>query len=385
MSVSAHMWLESFGVFTQWVLISMDLNVNLSDIDTPKLVTCFLQVEKGVSDLATAQFTISHERFQSVDYAPTMSEHDITLTGAKAKPRQPYEALVLPFDIYIWIGLCGTFLAAFLMMSFFKIYMDESKRVWSNVYSAWSLTVSPLLQESLPVVRFKCKKYLSFHIFMYMWLGFCLVLTLAYKSNLLATMTMDVMEDVIDTPEEVLESGLPVYVVSNSMIEISMVGSPLAVFRDIYKYNVIPYGTAFPISSLPPEMDPLVDSGKAFYASTRATSVPELKRFAFKDSIYVGASSWVGAKGSRIVRVFADPILRIKEGGFMIKWYQDELDEILKTEAAGRKQARHEKINLSHMLPLFILTIISLTLCTLVFLLEIVCFHIHKYEPCFPR
>ncbi|TRY73346.1 hypothetical protein TCAL_15732, partial [Tigriopus californicus] len=322
-------------------------------------------VETGVSDLATAQFTISHERFKTVDYAPTMSEHDITLTGAKAKPRQPYEALVLPFDLHIWIGLSVTLLVSFLMLTFFKIFIDDSKSVWSNMYNAWSLAVSPLLQESLPVGRFQSHHYLSLHVFMYLWLGFCLILTLAYKSNLLATMTMDVMEDVIDSPEEVLESGLPVYVVSNSMIEISLVGSPLEVFRDIYKYNVVPYGTAFPISKLPPEMDPLVDSGKAFFASTRATSVPELNRFAFKQSIYVGASSWVGPKGSRIVRLFSDPILRIQGGGFLNKWYQDELGIILKNEAAVRKQARHEKIDMAHMLPLFILTSISLSLCSL--------------------
>lgn len=298
-----------------------------------------------------------------MDYAPVLSEHDVALVGPVAKPKSAYEALILPFDYTTWLCLGISLTGSFAILASFKTYLSSDESVATNMYEAFSLAIAPLIQESIPSAHFRVKGFTSMYCFLFLWTGMGLLVALAYKSTLLATMTKVNFNGVIDTPEEVLKSGLPVYVLSKSLTEMALLESPRQVYREIYDNNITPFGTAFPLGMSPPDMIKNVDQGKGFMVSTRTTIIRETKYFTFPESIYVGATSWVGQKGSRFLTMISEPILRLQAGGVMDKFFQDELHIVMENKNDESKVASHEPINLGHMTPPFLLLVVILTLC----------------------
>lgn len=317
------------------------------------------------------QLTLTNDRHQILDYAPVLSEHDIVLVGPKAKPKSPSEALILPFDPWTWVCLCVSLVASFIILTVFKVHWNDGKRTLDKAYEAFCLTITPFIQESISPTTYRVNGFMSMHCFLILWMGMGMLLTLAYKSTLLATMTMINFNGAIDTPQEVLRSHLPVYVLSQSLMETALVTSPLKIYRDIYDQNVTPFGTSFPLSSIPPDLDDDVDNNRAFVVSTRTNTISETKRFAFKDSIYIGATSWLSQKGSRVLVQLSDPIMRLQAGGMTNKWFQEELQDALEHQESEKNRPSHNPINMGHMAPPFILLGCSLMICLVVFLVEI--------------
>ncbi|TRY80634.1 hypothetical protein TCAL_14460 [Tigriopus californicus] len=359
-------------------LLPPALSVNGRILENGTLVGILPDVRSGVADLAMCQLTLTNERYQVLDFAPVLSEHDIVLVGPKAKPKSAYEALTLPFDHWTWLGLCISLLGCFIMLALFKVNLSPDKGILDNTYEAFCLAIAPLLQESISHTIYRSNGFMSIYCFLFLWTGMGLLMTLAYKSTLLATMTMVVFNGVIDTPEEVRSSQLPVYVLSQSLMETALISSPRKIYQDIYDQNVTPFGTAFPLSSTPPDMNDKIDDNRAFLISTRTNTIRNANHFAFKDSIYVGSTSWLGPKGSRFLAQISDPLMRLQAGGMTNKWFQDELQSVLNIQGSMRNQPIHEPINLGHMAPPLILLICNLVICFAVFLGEVIGSHVSK-------
>ncbi|TRY81125.1 hypothetical protein TCAL_14457 [Tigriopus californicus] len=355
-------------------------NLQFSYMLLPPALSVNGRVQSGVADLALCQLTLTNERYHMADFAPVLSEHDLALVGPKAKPKSEYEALILPFDHWTWFGLCTSLLGSFIMLAFFKVNLSPGKGILDDTYEAFCLALAPLLQASLSHNIYRSNGFMSIYCFLFLWTGMGLLLTLAYKSTLLATMTMVVFNGVIDTPEEVRSSQLPVYVLSQSLMETALISSPRKIYQDIYDQNVTPFGTAFPLSSTPPDMNDKIDDNRAFLISTRTNTMREANRFAFKDSIYIGATSWLGPKGSRIVAQISDPLMRLQAGGLTNKWFKDELQNALNSHGSMSNQPTNEPIHLGHVTPPFILLGCSLVICFAVFLGEVIGSYVSENE-----
>ncbi|TRY80633.1 hypothetical protein TCAL_14461 [Tigriopus californicus] len=349
------------------------LSINPKTLPNGTTVGIIPDVQNGVADIAICQLALTHNRYQMVDYAPILSEHDVALVGPVAKPKSAYEALILPFDHWIWVCLGISLVGSFLILASFKIYLNPDKSVSTNIYESFCLAIVPLIQESIPFHHFQVNGFGSMYCFLFLWMAMGLLLALAYKSTLLATMTMVNFNGVIDTPEEVLKTNLPVYVLSQSLMETALLESPRQIYRDIYDNNITPFGTALPLGMTPPDMTDNVDKGKAFMVSTRTTMMRQTKYVTFPESIFIGPTSWVGQKGSRFLDMISDPIMRLQSSGIVDKWFQDELHIVLRGRDNERIQARHQPINMSHMTPPFLLLVVTLIICIFLFLAETFC------------
>ncbi len=83
------------------------------------------------------------------------------------------------------------------------------------------------------------------------WLPLGFLVNLAYKTNLLASLVTVVYEPPIDSNEDVLASGLPVWVPKGGWFEDVFVHSNNPVLNEIYIKNIIAKNTLYKHGSLP--------------------------------------------------------------------------------------------------------------------------------------
>lgn len=315
-----------------------------------------LQVEEYTADIGSAALSMSYNRNLRIDFGPRLSEHEIGLAATKPKPKESYKALLISFDFYVWMGLGITILLVFSAILAFKTLINPEKQS-DQLYQSWSLAIALFFNEALPIIMFKTHGYFSLRGFLGLWMVLGLVFAMAYKSNLLANMMADELAEAIDSPEKVVASGLPVFMTIRSMSETAIVSSPLKVYQDLYQINILAQGSAYPLGQYPDNAEKLIHAGHAFKITTRSATETEPGLFYISQSLYVGPTSWIFPKGSRIQRELVGTIVRIQSAGLYNHWLDEEWYNRLpnrKKIAHLRSKARHAKINVSNILPSFI-------------------------------
>ena len=127
-------------------------------------------VAYGASDIAMGSAAILSEVFQLVDSTVRIDGDVYTLAAPNSKPITKLFATIRPFNLYVWIALCGTFIisvAAFIMVSKAE---DKKKDInlneWRKLTSAFFFCYRTLLSESVSQTS-KLKN--SVHATRYSW------------------------------------------------------------------------------------------------------------------------------------------------------------------------------------------------------------------------
>lgn len=283
------------------------------------------------------------------------------------------ETLILPFDNRTWIYL----ITSLITITFFLMliaYIGE-KLTPHDAYESFILAFSPLVQESQPPRFFHKFKFHTRRLFLGCWLLAGSLLAMFYDSNLLATMTTVNYAKPIDTPREIIASGLPVFVSAGNIFETAFTQSPIPIYQELFEKSTLAKGALFDSSDgKAVERERLVDEGKAIETLTRVRASNNPKRRYHSESFFVGTTSWAVSKGSHLKDVLDWDLLRLQEAGIM-SWLEKK-HVGLKNGNQGRRQGRGSntefgKLSLAQYQPTYVAWGVGMGMSVVAFIVEI--------------
>ena len=150
------------------------------------------------------------------------------------------------------------------------------------------------------------------------WLTMGNLITMAYKSNLLASMALVTYEKPINTMEDVVISGLPVMTIKGTLLARALEFSPSPLQRDIYEKQSAGKGWAIGYKERlkrNAEIDSLVKEGRLLAALGSRTM--NKKRFArlVKETYFNTHTSWIFPKNSRLRERIVNYLQRLRDTG----------------------------------------------------------------------
>ena len=191
-----------------------------------------------------------------VDFLPQMDTFTIRFFSGTPKRTMSYLAIIKPFDGITW-GLVAASLVAVLLALILIDYeyarwnglprntiLRESKKwptnlrqhsiITSDAASGLELAVGTLVDEAVEdkyMMKEPCAK--SRQVLVLMWILVGYLLTISYKSVLLATLLAGEYEKPINTVADVINSGRPVVVQNNTLLRQRMKVDPRPSVRDL--------------------------------------------------------------------------------------------------------------------------------------------------------
>ena len=144
-------------------------------------------VHRSEADLAVGGITLTHERFQALNFSYPYLFTDMTFITDKMKPIATSSALFYPFSWKLWILIIIAFFT-FLFLFFHFILKKETFQ------SVLVMLFGSLFGQS---IRFKAQK-ISHRLIFIMWLVFIFVLTYSYKGVILSFMTFPSLSGIRD-------------------------------------------------------------------------------------------------------------------------------------------------------------------------------------------
>ena len=111
-------------------------------------------VAHGVSDISMGSMAVFSEVFQMVDSTVRFDGDVYTLVSPKSKPITKFFATIRPFQMNVWLVLCGTFIVS--VVAFVLVSKTENKnkntdlKGWKTITSAFFFCYCTLLAESVP-------------------------------------------------------------------------------------------------------------------------------------------------------------------------------------------------------------------------------------------
>ncbi len=145
---------------------------------------------------------------------PNQQRREMFFVAKHPESRTAYYTLAGPFDIATWILLMIAMLSMALLLAFSASlkYFDS---LLGNPLQSFLAGFGILITESLPTKQLSFQylwKLKHICIALIIWLPTCYFISLAYRSNLLASLCRQELEDPIDTYEDVLERNMKAYV-----------------------------------------------------------------------------------------------------------------------------------------------------------------------------
>lgn len=284
--------------------------------------------------------------------------------GTHPKPVDVFDTLFKPFGTHVWSCLL---VVVIIYLATLIIFFQLKK------YEAWMMTFGPLMAESLPKTTLKLTLPWTIRNLMCLWLMGSFMVGMAYKSNLLANLSIITYQKQIQTPEEIYKSGYPVFTIKRTILESILRDSPVELYQRIYNQNV--KGNLLNGSFRSEEKDTLVPQGKAFEFHTW------LQTFSMPDRKFLGqpvtqnAGAWNFPLNSFLNNILNRDLTKLKESGILDKWLHDLLERESKHShnTEPRNSPTHRPLSLRLIYPLLISAGLGWTMAMVCFLFEL-CF-----------
>ncbi|TRY77149.1 hypothetical protein TCAL_06382, partial [Tigriopus californicus] len=176
----------------------------------------FPSIQAREGDLGLGEPIITHERFTEADFSTYTYLWDLGIKTLKPKEKDPATTLLLVFDVYTWSALAvlTTTISLFLIAA---DYISQSRHEVDIFHSLSLALVSPL-QESLPNRLFHFTEFQARYVTLFFWLIMGNVISMAYRSNLLAALATKEYDKPLQNAEEVLDSGMRVYALAGALL-----------------------------------------------------------------------------------------------------------------------------------------------------------------------
>ncbi|XP_059079176.1 uncharacterized protein LOC131877506 [Tigriopus californicus] len=333
----------------------------------------FPNMDRFVYDFGIGQLTITLDRSENVDFGINAYNREIGFAGSVPKRLNVFNTIILPFDAYTWFALLLSAISIFSLLLTFERITGWCKHS-DPTFKALSLTIGPLLNESQPSRMLDQSRYKSKLFVIGLWLFLGYFMSMAYESNLLATLTFVTYERPIDTPEEVIKSDLTVYALSRTALAESLKFSPNPIYRSIFKNQVVAKnGLRFfgqPIEA----RNKAVEEGRGFLVSTKIDAQSNPKFRFFSEAYFIGSSSWFYTRGSQVKDDINLAFQRLIEGGILQHLERSFVaerrfsNEMLQTD---KEESGYEPITLDHYLPVVLVGGSGMILGVICFILEL--------------
>ncbi|TRY73924.1 hypothetical protein TCAL_14625 [Tigriopus californicus] len=271
-------------------------------------------LRQGKFEVSISPLSYSPSRFENADFGDQIHSHVMGFIGTHPKPIDVFDTLFRPFEANVWACLLVVVI----------IYLGTLMLFPLKKYESWMMTFGPLMAESLPRTTLKLSLPWNIRNLMCLWLVGSFVIGMAYKSNLLANLSIISYQKQIQTPEEIYQSRYPVFTVKRTILESILRDSSVDLYRNIYNQNV--KGHLLDGSFRSPEKDTLVPEGKAFEFHTW------LQTFSMPDRSFLGqpvtqnAGAWNFPLNSYLTALLSRDLTKLKESGILDKWLNDILD-----------------------------------------------------------
>lgn len=241
-----------------------------------KWIGTVASVEQGVSSLGIGHVSITLDRYQIIDYTEPTYFVEYANLSPKPKVLNKYANVVAPFSPLVWLCLVGCIAAIGLTMlihlmgyskiPFFKTLIQKPESAIDYLIIPMSMLVT---QDRMSWFH-QLDRSSSGAFLVLLWSMCALTLNLAYLSNLRASLIAVAYEKPIDTDQQIVEKGEPVYLIRGTSLIEGLKTSPLIVHNQLYdlatkKNSFYEYDGGLPWVAL----DPVATSGKGFVLTAR--------------------------------------------------------------------------------------------------------------------
>ena len=175
-----------------------------------------------------------------VDYLPSMYLYSFLVQSKRPEAIGSYDTLIYPLDKYCWYLVISSILAVFITLIFIQICWmfssgERPSSTWifqghkkfcficqvdffhKYIFSDFILALTPVLDETIPWTIYMRNSFIrSRKLLLIQWLVMANILSHVYKGSILSSLININYEEPIDTIEQMVESGLPFYVLGNS-------------------------------------------------------------------------------------------------------------------------------------------------------------------------
>ncbi len=195
----------------------------------------------GESDVMIGQLSITYDRYKFLDYLTPLYARDMRFIHTWPKTVEDFGTILYPFQLYAWVATIASSL--FIGISLFLIDKvelglfqmkdrDISFKGVNNIINnilqvsrellclilAFTIGFTALINEPVPL-NWLISHSKSRQIIFWIWLPTGIILSFAYKSNLLAHLIAFTYQPPIETAQDVLDSGLPLFIEQRSWHE----------------------------------------------------------------------------------------------------------------------------------------------------------------------
>ncbi|XP_059079180.1 uncharacterized protein LOC131877509 [Tigriopus californicus] len=326
------------------------------------------EIQNRRYDLGIGQLTITRERGRYLDFTRDMFQRELGFASQPLRRAGKPETLILPFDNQTWLFLIAClFTITFFLM--FIAFIDEQLTP-HDCYESFIMAFSPLVQESQPPRLFYKFKFSTRRFFLGSWLITGGLLAMFYDSNLLATMTTVNYAKPIDTPKEIIASGLPVFVSQGNIFQTAFTQSPIPIYQELYRKSTLEKGALYVSSNGgAEERERMVDEGKAIETLTRVRANNNPKRRYHSESFFIGTTAWVVSKGSHMKNVLDWDILKLQEAGIMF-WLEKRHVELRRANQGRGSNTEFQRLSLELYQPTYVTWGVGIGMSVVAFLVE---------------
>ena len=150
--------------------------------------------------------------------------------------------IIAVFGNTVWIYLGSTVILATIV---FACLDHCDRRMTVDWYKSFSKAMSGFINEPIPASYYKLNTK-SKTILFFLWVPIAYCLCLSYKANLLVNLLAVTYEEKIDTSEQVLNSGLALWIPSSGIHYNVFFKAESQVLIDIRESNILQNGGLYP-------------------------------------------------------------------------------------------------------------------------------------------
>ncbi|TRY72119.1 hypothetical protein TCAL_00277 [Tigriopus californicus] len=233
-------------------------------------------VQQGASSLGIGHVSITSDRYQIIDYTEPTYFVEYAQLSPKPKVLNKYANIVAPFSPLVWLCLVGCVAAMGLTMFIHLKGYDQMPFFATLIRKPQSAIDYMIIPMSMLVTQERMNWFhqldrsSSGALLVLVWSMCALTLNLAYLSNLRASLIAVAYEKPIDTDQQIVEKGDPVYFIRGTSLIDGLKTSPLTVHNQLYdlatkKNSFYDFDGGIPWVAL----DPVAASGTGFVLTSR--------------------------------------------------------------------------------------------------------------------
>ncbi|XP_059083280.1 uncharacterized protein LOC131880621 [Tigriopus californicus] len=264
----------------------------------------------------------------------------------KPKPLPQWMALGLPLQMYTWIAAFFTMIGALIFMYFYGYWsVLESNNHWTRMF----FLLGAMVDESLPEI--KTIKSHGGRLFLAIFLLCFFVLTIGYRGGLVANLSIPFVPRPIDTVKEVIADPRPVISFGeNFKNDLSKSDDPIiGQILENYKFHYDFDGALRNLSLGTVIMAETLQSTLYKIRAQFTNKFGETTIHTLRECLTPYRVAFALQKHSIYKKPFSRVIQKLKEGGFVNKWLNNEMDLVarLQTKTSVLSTAEAKPLSLN--------------------------------------